>query len=324
MAESDAHTIVTSPPAMPNRVEGAQRDAAASVGQAADRCLACAGEIQHRAVVLPAGSYSSCPSCGLESLDPLPTELDTARLFDRGYFTGEIPGGYADYDADRALHEANAKARFALIRRYLGEAPASVLDVGCANGHFLAAAREQGASVHGVDLSPWARAEAARAYQLDVAASLPELVTGQPGAFAAVTFFQSLEHMPRPDEALAAARACIHPRGILVIETWDSESAIARLQGKSWQQRNPPTVIHVMSRRSLVRLLDRCGFERVEIERTAKLVSVGLVLHILADKLVWLRGPIEWLKRVRWLARLRLRYRMGDLITLVARPRAGG
>lgn len=105
----------------------------------------------------------------------------------------------------------------------------------------------------------------------------------------------------------------------MVIETWDAGSTVARVMGKAWQQMNPPTVLHLMGRPSLAALLGRAGFELVTVERTSKLVSVGLVLHILADKFPALLGWLGVLARRPWLARLTLRYRLGDLVTAVAR-----
>lgn len=284
-------------------------------------CVACGGPLTPGAYVLPAGSYAKCAACGLASLDPLPHDGAAGELFAEGYFKGEIAGGYADYDADQVLHEANARARMALIRRHSPHPPAAVLDMGCAVGTFLLEPRRLGARVVGVDVSPWARAEATQRHGVEVAASAAEVAASSPGGFDVVTFFQSLEHMPRPDRELEFASTCLRPGGLLVLETWDAGSLIARLMGKAWQQMNPPTVLHLMGRRSLAALLERAGFDVVRIERTGKLVSVGLVLHILAGKAPRLLGWVETLAHWPWLGRRTIRYQLGDLITVVARKR---
>ncbi len=286
-------------------------------------CLACGAPVQQRAIVLANGAYSRCSRCGLESLDPLPTDVGTKRLFVQGYFQGQVPGGYADYDADGPLHQANAAARLELVRRYLGDAaPEAVLDVGCAVGHFLAAAAVNGARVVGVDVSKWARDEARRRHGIEAERSIADVAVHSPGAFDVVTFFQSLEHMSRPDLALATARSCLRPGGLLVIETWDAGSTLARWQGKSWQQMNPPTVVHLFTRPCLDVMLVHAGFAPVAIEVTGKLVSAGLVLHILAGKFPRSLGWLDRLARWPAVARLRIRYRLGDLVTVVARASA--
>lgn len=224
-------------------------------------CVACGGSKTTGAFVLAGGAYATCRECGLASLDPLPP--DTSALYSEGYFKGGVAGGYADYDADQNLHDANARARLALIRRHRTTLPSAVLDVGCAVGTFLVAARALGARVAGVDVSPWARHEALRRHQLAVEPSVGDTSAKHPEAFDLVTFFQSLEHMPYPDKELAAANTCLNADGLLVIETWDAGSPIARLMGRAWQQMNPPTVLHLMSRRSISALLERCGFRKL-------------------------------------------------------------
>ena len=78
----------------------------------------------------PGGAYVSCTTCGTARIDPLPEVTDAASLFDDDYFVGGAVGGYADYDADEALHRRNARDRLARLPKV----PASVLDVGCASG----------------------------------------------------------------------------------------------------------------------------------------------------------------------------------------------
>lgn len=304
-----------------------ERDAAveidpfAAVGgaTAVTRCMACGAPTTARAIVLTAGAYSQCSRCGLRSLDPLPTDVGTKRLFVQGYFQGEVPGGYADYDADGPLHQANAADRLALVRKYLGRDPGAVLDIGCAVGHFLAAAAATGARISGVDVSKWARDEVRRRHGIEVERAIADVVAKSPEAFDVVTLFQSLEHMSRPDVALADAQRCTQPGGLLVIETWDAGSTLARLQGKSWQQMNPPTVVHLFTRPSLEVMLLQAGFEQVAVEVTGKLVSVGMVLHVLAGKFPGLLGWLDRLARWPVVARLRIRYRLGDLVTVIAR-----
>lgn len=56
----------------------------------------------------------------------------------------------------------------------------------------------------------------------------------------AVTFFQSLEHLTRPEETLRQAHELLRPGDMVVIETWDLDSRVACLFGHHWQQVTPP------------------------------------------------------------------------------------
>src|SRR5688500_9126610 len=81
-----------------------------------------------------------CPACGLGFFLPL--------VFPgREYYEKEDNAFYADFHAKSILlspwHE--------LFFRYPLEKRGRLLDIGCGNGAFLAAAREAGYDVHGID-----------------------------------------------------------------------------------------------------------------------------------------------------------------------------
>ena len=173
-----------------------------------------------------------------------------------------------------------------------------------------------GWQVSGVERSRWAGERAAARLGVTVAPTLAELPPDVT-ELSAITFFQVLEHMPAPDEALAAAHERLAAGGVLVIETWDADSRIARVTGSHWQQVNPPSVLYLTNRRGLTAMLERAGFDVRAIRATSKLVSVGLVLGLLADRY---RALAPLFRRLQggWVGRLALPYRLGDLVTVSA------
>ncbi len=257
--------------------------------------------------------YTRCTVCGWAHLDPLPGEEESRALYTETYFSGAA-GGYADYLGDETFHRRNARARC----RLLPPAAGSLLDVGCAAGFFLDEARRLGWRISGVEPSPWASAEARRLTGAEIHDSMRAAHVAEAGCHDAVTFFQVLEHLPRPAEALAGARACLRPGGLVIVETWDRGSLVARLLRRHWQQVTPPSVIHLFTRGDLDALLDHAGFRRRSIRRTSKRVSAGFVAGLLAGKYPaaggWLRRWVE----ASGLGRLGIPYRLGDLITVVA------
>ncbi len=252
-------------------------------------------------------------------LSPLPSRRDTHAIYAETYFKGTTDGGYADYQRDEELHRRNARDRLRRIadRR---QAPAGdLVDVGCATGFFLDEARRAGWQAAGIDVSAWARRAASERFGFELRPDLAELAGDRPRSFDLVTFFQSLEHMRDPKGALEHARTCLRPEGLVVIETWDRHSWIARVSGSGWQQVSPPAVLYLLSGSSLKRLLADRGFQVVSLARTSKLVSLGLVLGILQAKRPALFGPLHrWVRRSS-LGKLRIKYKLGDLITIVAR-----
>lgn len=265
-----------------------------------------------------AWQYRRCTSCSAVWLDPLPTDAWAEQFYDHGYFEGGGRGGYRDYLADEAQHQANGRARVALARRHGAAPPGLWIDVGCAAGYTLVEARDAGFQVSGVDLSPWARELAHQRFGLQVFASLAQAQHAHADRADVVSMFQVLEHMADPLLALRQARGCLHAGGLLVIETWDRSSRAARLFGRHWQQITPPSVAWLFDRKSITAALTRTGFETRAIRATAKVVSIGWACGLLADKLPDVFRPM--LSRVAGsrLGRVDMNYRLGDLVTVLA------
>jgi len=262
--------------------------------------------------------YRLCKACSAVWLDPLPAENWAESFYDQGYFVGEGRGGYRDYLADEVQHRRNARSRLALARRSGAESPGRWVDLGCAVGFTLDETRRAGFTVLGVEASSWARSMAREKFGLPVFATLADARREMTGPATVVSMFQVLEHLPDPVGALKEARACLRPGGLLLIETWDRGSLVARLFGRYWQQITPPSVLWLLDRKSLAYSLEKAGFRVTAILRTSKRVSVGWVLGLLAEKLPRILVPaIRFLERSA-LGKLGFSYRLGDLVTIVA------
>lgn len=94
-----------------------------------------------------------------------------------------------------------------------------LIDVGCGNGAFVAAARDRGFDAVGVDFSERAIESGKRTfgaislYALSAERALKEL----PAPFDVVTAFETLEHMDDPRAFLAQLTALVAPGGWVVI-----------------------------------------------------------------------------------------------------------
>ena len=292
-------------------------------------CYAC-GETETRTVFHKGRwTYRACTNCHHGCLDPIPKPGDLAALYGKSYFDGAANGGYPNYDGDAALHRANAEDR---LRRLDSRSKStgkrsgrSILDVGCATGIFLQVAAKAGWAPHGVEISEWAHALAAKRIEAAssggaIFASMEDAVAAGSEYFDAVTFFQSLEHLPDPRAALAEARELIAPRGTLLIETWNRDSFVARAMRSHWQQLAPPTVVHVFSRSSVTALLEEAGFRNIEIYTSSKRVSIGFVTSILGQKYPRIGKLTAAAATKLHVERQSVRYALGDLITIRARP----
>jgi 2-polyprenyl-3-methyl-5-hydroxy-6-metoxy-1,4-benzoquinol methylase len=169
-----------------------------------------------------------CGACGFAYVSP----RGSGALFDN------LSGGAARRDAA----VANAPIYAAGLRHLAaaGLRPgASVLDLGCARGDFLAYAEARGFQVLGVDINP-GLAEAARQRGFRVlTADLRELALDPP--VDAVTLWDVIEHVDDPVAVLAACRAVLRPGGLVLFHTGNARFQLpkARLLGRLRPQAGP-------------------------------------------------------------------------------------
>lgn len=261
-------------------------------------------------------TYVTCATCGSARLAEYPG--DTSLLYGSGYFDAGDNGGYVGYDEDAPLHRRVANRRLGRLKDWIGpHEPLRLLDVGAASGYVLEAAQARGWTAVGVDVSAAAR-ERAESRGLTVVADFVEGMARLGDEVDVVTAYQVLEHMPDPAASIDVVAQCLAPRGVVCIETWDFASVTARVFGKRWQQANPPSVIHLPTRRGLTRLLNRHGLHVLSLRITPKVVSARLIAGVAAQ--AW---PAIGAAMVRAVAAARLErfpvpYALDDLVTVVA------
>lgn len=257
---------------------------------------------------LAAGSYcyAHCADCGLLRLDPLPVANATAALYGADYFSSAAPGRYADYIGDEKTHRQNAR-RFLRRLAELGP-PGTLVEIGSAAGFLLNEAQVAGWGVAGVEVSEAMTVVSRERFGLEIVKKIADL--GLPaGSVDTVVANQVIEHLVDPLETLSAARALLRPGGMLLMETWDIGSAVARVFNSKWQQVAPPFVVWLWDRRQLKAILGRAGFRTVSIKSSMKWVSLRTVL-----------GQMGFRKLATYRAtRTSLPYALGDLVVVTAR-----
>jgi SAM-dependent methyltransferase len=223
------------------------------------------------------GSYevSVCGSCGAGiTLPPLgPAEL--AAFY---------PETYGPYEsAEAGLHERiSSSIRHWQGRRALRTRPLRVLaerepgraiDVGCGRGDLAAFLVEGGWRVTGIEPSANACA-AARARGVDARPGTIESVELESGAYDAVIFRHSLEHLTDPVAALRRVRDALRPGCHLLISVPRFESWQRRRFGSRWYHLDLPRHRVHFTGPALSAAVERAGFEAPELSTST--TPVGL------------------------------------------------
>lgn len=202
-----------------------------------------------------------CADCDLERVWPTPAPEVVDAVYREGYFHG--PGaGYDDYFS-REREIAARKSQRRLDRAAaLGVTGGRALDLGCAAGFFLEAARARGFSVRGVEPSAEARAQAASGVREAITATLDDDERG----FDLITLWDVLEHLPDPSRTLASLRPRLSPGGLLGVVVPVLGSINTRLAPRTWDQYKPPEHLWFFSPRALRATLAAAGFDVVHEE----------------------------------------------------------
>jgi predicted TPR repeat methyltransferase len=208
-----------------------------------------------------AGRVVRCFTCAHGSLEATPTDE-------------AISGAYADAADEVSLREEDGQVETgvrALRRVERRTTPGRMLDVGCWTGSFLEAGRRRGWDPEGIEPSRWA---AARARERGLLVHEGELDDADlpAGAFRLVTACDVLEHLVDPGAALDRIAELLEDGGVFYGTVPDAGSRLARAMGRRWWSVMPMHVQY-FTRGSMTRLLERHGFDVLDIDRHAKVCS---------------------------------------------------
>ncbi len=238
-------------------------------------CLVCGGTLFEPRW----GMLVRCRACGFVTAAPEVVGFsgDARDLYRGDYFSG---GEYLDYAGDQAFFQRNFRRRLeeVLARRRGG----LLVEVGAAYGFFLDLARAHFRTV-GFEVNPEAVGHARQRLGLDVRETdfLEATRESIGGPADVLVMWDVIEHLDRPDAYLMKAAELAAPGALLFITTGDIGSLLARLRGRRWRMIHPPTHLHFFDRRTLTRLLERCGFDVLDIRSTGVARSLRQILYSL-------------------------------------------
>lgn len=218
-----------------------------------------------------------CSSCKLIFVYPA---LDTSSVYTEDYFSGAEQGfGYVDYDADKSPMIPTFNAYLDLCAKY-GKKSGILFDIGAATGFFLNIAQARGFAVSGVEISKFA-ADKARQSGLTVHEGSIKDANLEDNSLDVVTMFDVIEHMPEPFSEIKEVYRVLKPGGLVVINTPNGESFLARLLKTGWHLVVPPEHLYYFSPRNLGRYLSENGFSALYSKAVGKRFTISYIFETL-------------------------------------------
>lgn len=219
------------------------------------------------------------PAAGYWTMQPL---QGIPVQYDRGYFNEEYKAQYGrTYVEDFPHLLGMAEKRLARIQSLRAgnggggaeinpEVPPRLIDLGCAYGPFLEAARRQGWDSRGVDISPEAVAYVKET--LGLKAEVNSLDAWQPPlpaeAADLVTLWYVIEHVPDLEALGLKLNRAVKPGGLLALSTPNFSGVTGRFQRERFLEQSPRDHYHLLDPASLKRLLAHWGFKTLKVVQT--------------------------------------------------------
>jgi 2-polyprenyl-3-methyl-5-hydroxy-6-metoxy-1,4-benzoquinol methylase len=237
-------------------------------------CPVCGGSGRKALYRDPAKSYFRCASCGAVSM--MRFEAGREQPYTEAYFFEEYKRQYGrTYLEDWPALIALARPRLDIIEEIaawsLGRRKGlSILDVGCAYGPFLAAAKERGHEPYGLDAAKEAADYVRR--ELGIPATTgdfidPTVASSFGGPFDVLSMWYVIEHFERLEKALRNAAALVRPGGILALSTPSLEGASGRFRRSAFFAASPEDHFTVWEPSRAKDILKPYGFrvERIRV-----------------------------------------------------------
>jgi len=146
----------------------------------------------------------------------------------------------------------------------------SVLDIGCFTGDFLFCMHQEGADVYGIEYQQEAAKIAGRKLpgKIIFGDVLNDNFSLPLPKFDIITLLGVVEHVVDPVRLIERVTPWLKKNGLLMIQTPNSSSVLAKLMGKYWPPYTPIEHIHLFSTRSLAIMLKRTGLENITLKLT--------------------------------------------------------
>lgn len=264
-------------------------------------CLVCSHE--EAAHVMDKQGYAivRCRNCGLLYVSPTPSAAElTAHYQQASYFEGDADQGYRSYTAmEKALRPHFERRLHAIDERFPQRG--RLLDYGCAAGYFLELAIADGWQVRGIELSAEMAQQAAARTGAPIARSLDELPDGQ---FDVITMWEVIEHLPDPVATVRSLLNHLHPGGMLMLSTPNTNHWQAVREPDRWVGYRPPSHLTFLTATSLTQILQAAGLQDVRVKGVAPLpplpgwldAATGGLQHSLADGSArpWMAALAVW------------------------------
>jgi SAM-dependent methyltransferase len=228
---------------------------------------------EEKVLLLTKNGYpiKECKRCGHRFTQLQDVKNHLKEVYSDDYFFAG-KDGYPDYLREKDLLYKSGLNYSKIIAKYTK--PGRVLDVGCAAGFILKGFEKSGWECYGVEpndtMANYGRTE------LKLNIQTGGLETYDSGRkFDLVNLTQVIGSLYDLDKSLSTVSNLLDKDGMVMVESWDMKSFIARVMGKNWHEYCPPSVVTWFSDSTLIQLFEYYGFKLKAKGRPVKRININ-------------------------------------------------
>ncbi len=210
-----------------------------------------------------------CKKCALVYVSPRPQQQ-------------AIEHAYEEVDNSTYIEQGEERIQtFSRSLQWLEKAGArkgKLLDIGCAGGFFVKAAKNAGWEAEGIEISKHLCEFGREKLGVKITQGTLDKVSLPDHAFDVITFWDVLEHVADPSDSLQRVCRLLKPGGYLLVNYPDYDSLFARLLGRRWWFLID-VHIYYFTPHTLTKLLKKFGFEMCLQKRHYPTLRLGYLLQ---------------------------------------------
>ena len=207
------------------------------------------------------GNIVRCKKCGLLYRNPRLSDKDEINKYQ-----------HKIYDESCGFVEDKSKKEiFVSILNKLEHHKGKILDIGCADGYFLALAREKGWEPYGIEISDFLLRKARESLGGKQIIGVPlKMANFPPNSFDVISMWDVLDHLMDPLGELIEIRRILKKKGLLIIRVRNMSFhiLIAKLVKKNlFRIIKNPTIIHLygFNNKNMKVLLEKANLSKLKI-----------------------------------------------------------
>ena len=220
--------------------------------------------------VLCTDQVVKCNKCGLVYINP--------RLEDNTIIKAVSEGDDKFYVSQREGRIETFRRGIELVEKY--SPSGKILDVGCAAGFFLTAAKERGWETYGVEPNTFLCEYGKNEFGLNVFNGTLKDAKFSDGYFDVVTMWDVLEHTTDPLSELHEANRILKKGGVLVINFPDFDSIWAKVFRRKWWFLLSHH-LYYFTPKTLRLMLEKAEFEVIAQRSHAQKLKLGYMIDMI-------------------------------------------